>query len=746
MKWVTVSLAASILTALVTVCFGAWMLYQTGHLPSFPNSVPLPALLPTGISVCVGGLLLCLCFLAVYLLGRAQRRRAHETYERLLEHTLEAGRRTQEAETLTQDLEDQLRTLCASLGIHSCPVTDALLDVAEDQLHADILTLQRRDAYRSEVTDISETQIRPRETLLEELRQTLATFQQSLSDENARWIITSQQIGFVTVPDNPQAALHLFEKVLAAKQRLEAVNDLEDRVRRMRETANRYMSLASRIPGLPEQTAEPNLRRFLSAVDSFVQHETRQKDLRADIARLSHMLNTQTASLNSLNTRLTTKISREQELLLQKETYLQETWAPWLSSHGFPADLSPETALDALAVVDRCTTAIQDKQSIQDLLDRLQDAICAYTSTIAVVATAVEQPPPAEADIVSFVNDVSNRCAQDNISRQKLAEHNNTLSRLSRTAERELNFIAEAEARLADLYAHAGVGTEDAFVARASLFEQQKALEGKIASCAHNLRNIAQQTDLSPLREALSSVSRESLERDIAGYQEQKEVNANALTPLKETERRLANELDGLKSSADIEELTAHKAALLAELEDLALEWARWRTAQHLLDQARKHFEQERQPPVIQAASEYFAQMTRGAYLQIVQDLGENSICVIDASYNRKNPDQLSRGTREQLFLALRMGYISRLYSDTDCLPVVLDDVLVNFDPGRALSTAHVLASLADAGRQVLAFTCHPETVSMFAAVAPSATVIPIRDYSFGNPVTGSAFRATSVI
>ena len=50
-----------------------------------------------------------------------------------------------------------------------------------------------------------------------------------------------------------------------------------------------------------------------------------------------------------------------------------------------------------------------------------------------------------------------------------------------------------------------------------------------------------------------------------------------------------------------------------------------------------------------------------------------------------------------------------------------MDDVLVNFDPGRKQGAAEAVAELA-VSRQVVFFTCHPETVALFDSVAPGHT------------------------
>ena len=48
-----------------------------------------------------------------------------------------------------------------------------------------------------------------------------------------------------------------------------------------------------------------------------------------------------------------------------------------------------------------------------------------------------------------------------------------------------------------------------------------------------------------------------------------------------------------------------------------------------------------------------------------------------------RRPEELSRGTAEQLYLALRFGLIEEFARHAEPLPVVMDDILVNFDEAR---------------------------------------------------------------
>ena len=115
---------------------------------------------------------------------------------------------------------------------------------------------------------------------------------------------------------------------------------------------------------------------------------------------------------------------------------------------------------------------------------------------------------------------------------------------------------------------------------------------------------------------------------------------------------------------------------------------------------------------MVQDASAHFARITGDAYERIVAAPGEAAVRVEAATGAPRLTDELSRGTAEQLYLALRFGLIEQFARSTEPLPVVMDDILVNFDANRAARAAGAIRALAER-HQVLYFTCHPWTAEL---------------------------------
>ena len=165
-----------------------------------------------------------------------------------------------------------------------------------------------------------------------------------------------------------------------------------------------------------------------------------------------------------------------------------------------------------------------------------------------------------------------------------------------------------------------------------------------------------------------------------------------------------------MEASSEVAALELEWNALTAELGEAVRAWRVLAAAEGLVDDARQSFERTRQPAVLQAASLAFAAVTGGRYDRIAQDEHGTALVVIGRDGRRKRVGgELSRGTTEQLYLSLRLGLAREFARRGTALPLVMDDVLVNFDPARAAAMAEELGTFAH-GQQVLFFTCHPAT------------------------------------
>ena len=156
----------------------------------------------------------------------------------------------------------------------------------------------------------------------------------------------------------------------------------------------------------------------------------------------------------------------------------------------------------------------------------------------------------------------------------------------------------------------------------------------------------------------------------------------------------------------------------------LAKSWSINRIAEHLCTSMRRTYEEERQPEVLREAGRWMQRITSGRYARVIAPLGQRDFVLVTPQGERLTTKQLSRGTVEQLYLALRFALV-QAYGKHVCLPVIMDDVFVHFDARRLRQTLLGLVELSRS-RQILLFTCHEHVLRQIEEVVDDVHVIAL--------------------
>ena len=146
--------------------------------------------------------------------------------------------------------------------------------------------------------------------------------------------------------------------------------------------------------------------------------------------------------------------------------------------------------------------------------------------------------------------------------------------------------------------------------------------------------------------------------------------------------------------------------------------------AKRSLEAAIAEWERKSQPEVYARASRLFNKMTGGAWQEIRMN-SEGDLEVLDAVRTVRPPHLLSLGTRQQLYLSLRIALLLSATNVGKNLPVLCDDILVNFDDERRRGAAKALAELAQ-HRQVILFTCHSDVAALVRSVDPRSNLVEL--------------------
>ena len=170
-----------------------------------------------------------------------------------------------------------------------------------------------------------------------------------------------------------------------------------------------------------------------------------------------------------------------------------------------------------------------------------------------------------------------------------------------------------------------------------------------------------------------------------------------------------------MKGGADAAELKQQEEDLRARVKDDVEQYARLRLAASVLRAGIERYRQKAQNPVLARAGETFARLTLGSFTALRVDYDDRDEPVLVGVRPGGAPvgvAGMSLGTADQLYLALRLATLDAALDRHEPLPLIVDDVLVQFDDARAAATLEALAAFSKRA-QVLFFTHHEHLVRL---------------------------------
>ena len=416
---------------------------------------------------------------------------------------------------------------------------------------------------------------------------------------------------------------------------------------------------------------------------------------------------------------------KEQESSLAAEEEIRREWRQWLTQRRLNETLTPDSMAEFLARVEAARGALLEIQRMRDRVAAIEHDIREFRDWVEPLAErhALSLRPEDSRHAALIADEIIRRLDEAQAAysaRERAKEQAEEDRRALANQERRL---LSAEEELAQLMAGAGTDDPEEFRRRARQHADRQELERQLSERRHSLQRIS---GPGPRFEAfcreLEIADPDRLREESAQLQERRSTIESRRDAFREERGGIDTELAQLTGEEESSALRVRRHTLVEQLEEDAREWSRLTVAEELLNRTRQRFEQERQPSVIRHAQDFFFRVTGHRYNRLFAPIGEQTITVIDETGASKQPNELSRGTREQLYLALRFGLIREFGEHAERLPVVVDEALVNFDPARAHLAAEAFAELATTN-QVLVFTCHPPVAEMFADAAGAQVV-----------------------
>ena len=393
-------------------------------------------------------------------------------------------------------------------------------------------------------------------------------------------------------------------------------------------------------------------------------------------------------------------------------------WADAVAAIGLPGTATPEEAASALAAWSAVPNALGERDNRRSRADGIRRDRDAYLRKVARVTEGLDPElsalPPEAA--VKTLHARLRAAIGDATRRDELGRFRDAAQAAHAAA------VAAAEAARRDLADHLlAAGPAAAAFAPADLHERLSARRTLRAELALRRDALARNADGLPeaaLREELGAVPADEIEAALArlAVEEEEAVERGQRTHAERDacERQRLQLETGMGSELAL----AQRKAAEAEMAAAARDWAVLRIAGLMLGSAIGRHRAGQQDPLVARAGVLFSGLTGGAFAGLAQDYDEADsprIAGRRASGGTITVEEMSEGTRDQLYLALRLAYLEDYATRSEPAPFVGDDLFLTFDDARTGHGIEALASLGGAIQPIL-FTHHAHVAEIARA------------------------------
>ena len=411
------------------------------------------------------------------------------------------------------------------------------------------------------------------------------------------------------------------------------------------------------------------------------------------------------------------------EVAERAESWGQQ-WRSVLAEAGFPPEWDVQVAIKILNGLGEArqeySQALSQEQCAADMENELTQFENQVNSLCQEIAPDLGELPGEEkvAQLVQRL-DTAKHNQQD---QAKLQEDKVKLEKRQQAKQTQRQQLQQ---NVDQLLQGAGATSESEFFAVAAAAARQRQLHATIETATQQINTIRGTEEERPFETELAEVDADSISAELRKMAEQissREAEYRAAAESLGVHRDRLQKLEGESESLRLQmELESTRGQLVSAVD----RWVPLVLAETLMKQAIARFEHEHQPKMLEEVTRLLARMTRDRYTGIRRRL-DGTLLVEEEDGSVKEPHQLSRGTREQLYLSIRLAYVGHYSQNAEPLPLVIDDVLVNFDDDRALGALEVFWEVAES-LQIIFLTCHQSLVDLVKSARPGQEPIHLQ-------------------
>ena len=401
-----------------------------------------------------------------------------------------------------------------------------------------------------------------------------------------------------------------------------------------------------------------------------------------------------------------------------EESRWTEAWSTMLAKAGLSPDSDSGAVESALELIGQIAEKLENMRKIQ--IQRI-DTMNADLNEFSVDANRLTHsiaPELKEHSAEQIAHTLANRLTR---ARESLAE-SSRLKEALRVANSQVLEAKEssqtATASLKPLMERAGVNTTVLLNEAIVRSDEQRRLNAETANAkaallsgGDGLTRMQIEAEIDAAKLILLAAELTRINDELSDTVQRQTTlaadNANAL--------RVLSEIGGSDAAIQAE---AQRQEAIAQMSDVAERYVKVFTAGRLLRWSIDRYREEKQGPLLHRASTIFSTLTSGAFSKLIVDF-EREPMVLEGLRSAGKPvgiSGLSDGTRDQLYLALRLAALEMHLDQAMPLPFIADDLFINYDDVRSKAGFEALKALSEQ-TQVIFLSHHEHLIPVVQAV-----------------------------
>ncbi|MBI2478166.1 MAG: hypothetical protein HYV60_05830, partial [Planctomycetia bacterium] len=324
----------------------------------------------------------------------------------------------------------------------------------------------------------------------------------------------------------------------------------------------------------------------------------------------------------------------------------QSRWETLLDQFEFPRDWDVHLASKILGGLVEARNEWDKSVDLDKRIGDMTSGIAAFTTGVQALCGHLAPT------LVDFVSEVAMQELQSQLDAAKVAHRDNdrlqtSCSKLRKRQAAKKEQIAKFDVELSELLSAAGTKSEAEFEQVALAAKRRAELTLVSREATSQINAIRRTEDEGRFSLELQDADADSIDAEqhrLAGEVKRVETDFDAAFKKSTLLNEQREKLDGASHAADVALVLESTRSQLATAVD---RWAPLVLAQALMKHSIKKFEREHQPAMLAEVERLLRRMTLGRYTGIERKLDEHgTLLVVDEAGKRKEPHQLSTGTR----------------------------------------------------------------------------------------------------